>query len=266
MRPSSAGDDPVPTLGERAHPGDFFTGLSLPFRAVKVMLTTPAIFAWSLLASVVTAVALIGLLIGLWPVSRHWGEHLFGAGGWREAAGTGVAVLTYLFLLAVSALTVPTLLLAPLQDPISEATEVRCGDFTAPPFSLSRLVRGALLSATHNLARLFFMLAGLAVLFPLNFIPVAGNVIWGVAGALWSMWWLAVEYVSGPMARHMLPFKAVLRALAARPALALGLGAALYVMLWVPVVNFFLVPTAVVSATLCFRALKRRGVIVTAAS
>ncbi len=261
MRPSSVGYDPVPTLGERANAGEFFTGLSLPFRAAKVMLTTPAIFAWSLLASVVTAVALIALLIGLWPVSRDLGEHFFNGPGWRDAAGTGIAVLSYLFLLAVSALTVPTLLLAPLQDPISEATEERCGDFTAPPFSWSRMVRGAVLSATHNLARLFFMLVGLAVLFPLNFIPVVGNVTWAVVGALWSMGWLSVEYVSGPMARHLLPFKAVLRTLAARPALALGLGATLYVMLWVPVVNFFLVPTAVVSATLCFRALKRRGVV-----
>lgn len=259
MRPSSPGASPVPVLTERGGAGEFFTGLALPFRAARLIISTPNLLGWSLLASAVTAMALVALLIGLWPLSRHWAGSLFGEGGWREVAGIGAAVLTYGVLLVLSALTVPTLLLAPLQDPISEATETRCGDFVSPPFSISRLLRGAALSATHNLARLFFMLAGLAVLFPLNLIPAVGNVAWAVAGALWSMWWLAVEYVSGPMARHLLPFRAVLKVLAARPALALGFGGALYLMLWVPVVNFFLVPTAVVSATLLFRALKARG-------
>jgi|CXWL01.1.fsa_nt_gi CysZ protein len=258
MHPSVS---PIPALTERGGAGEFFTGLSLPFRAVRLIFTTPTLLGWSLLASAVTAIALVALMIGLWPLSRDLGSSLFGEGGWRGAAGIGTAVLTYLVLLVFSALTVPTLLLAPLQDPISEATETRCGDFVAPPFSFARMLRGAALSASHNLLRLLFMLVGLAILFPLNFIPVVGSVVWAVAGALWSMWWLAVEYVSGPLARHLRPFREVLRVLAARPALALGFGGALYVMLWVPVVNFFLVPTAVVSATLLFRALKARGLL-----
>lgn len=254
MSPSSALPSPVPHLSPGGGISDFFTALTLPFRAARLILTTPKLLGWSLLASAVTAVTLLALLIGLWPVARHFSD--IGHGGWRDVVGTGAAILLYLVLLVLSALTVPTLLLAPLQDPISEATEERCGDFTAPPFSFARMVRGALLSASHNILRLLFMLLGLAVLFPLNFIPAVGNVAWVTLGALWSMWWLSVEYVSGPMARHLLPFRDVLTTLWAKRAASLGLGAALYVMLWVPVVNFFLVPTAVVSATLLFRALQ----------
>ena len=73
--------------------------------------------------------------------------------------------------------------------------------------------------------------------------------------AMWAMWWVCAEYLSGPMARHLLPFKAVLKAMRARPFLAMGMGATLYVVLWVPVLNCFLVPLAVVAGTLMYRLL-----------
>ena len=90
---------------------------------------------------------------------------------------------------------------------------------------------------------------------PLNWIPVAGSVIYAVLSTLWTIWWVAAEYLSGPMARHLLPFRAVLQAMRGRPWLVMGMGATLYVVLWVPVLNCFLVPLAVVAGTLLFRAL-----------
>jgi CysZ protein len=47
----------------------------------------------------------------------------------------------------------------------------------------------------------------------------------------------------------------VLKAMRARPFLAMGMGATLYVVLWVPVLNCFLVPLAVVAGTLLYRSL-----------
>jgi CysZ protein len=63
------------------------------------------------------------------------------------------------------------------------------------------------------------------------------------------------------MARHLYPFGQVLAALRRRLTLALGFGAALYVMLWVPVLNFFLMPVAVVAGTLLYRALRQAGAV-----
>ena len=75
------------------------------------------------------------------------------------------------------------------------------------------------------------------------------------------MFWLAVEHLSNPAARHLVPFRQVVRALRQRPFLALGFGAALWVLLWVPVVNFFLLPVAVVAGTLLFRSLEQAGLV-----
>ena len=45
-----------------------------------------------------------------------------------------------------------------------------------------------------------------ASLLPLNLIPVAGSVLYAVISAMWAMWWVCAEYLSGPMARHLLPW------------------------------------------------------------
>lgn len=251
-----------PVLSSGSRVSDLFAGLALPFRAFKLILTTPPLLLLSMFCALVTGITLICLLIFLWPLATYVAEHWIGTGGgWRNAAGTGVAVLLYLGMLVVGALTIPNLLLAPLQDPLSEATETKLGNFSAPPFSFARLVQGTTTSLVHTLSRLALMLIGFGILLPLNLIPVAGSVIYAVLSAMWAMWWVCAEYLSGPMARHLLPFRAVLGAMRDRPFFAMGMGATLYVVLWIPVLNCFLVPLAVVAGTLLYRALPQTAAV-----
>lgn len=253
--------DVIPPLPASAQFGDFFRGLSLPFRAVRVMVSTPKVLGLSLISGLVTAVLLIGLVLFWWPRAFGWAEGLVGTGSWRTVLSALVGFLVFALLTFVSALTAPNLVLAPLQDPLSEATEERCGAFVAPAFSLPRTVRGTLESLGHTLLRLVTQLLGIALLLPLNLIPGAGSLAWAIAGSTWSMFCLSIEHLSNPMARHFYPFGQVLTVLRRRVALALGFGAALYVMLWVPVLNFFLMPVAVVAGTLLFRSLRQVGAL-----
>jgi CysZ protein len=151
--------------------------------------------------------------------------------------------------------------LAPLQDPLSTATEAACGDFAAPPFSLARIVRETGIALGHTATRVLLLLAGQAVLLLLNLIPGAGHVAWIVASTLWTMAWLAVEYLDSPMTRHRYTFRDVRRVVWKRLTLSLGFGAALYILLWIPILNFFLIPLAVVGGTLLFRGLRQAGAL-----
>lgn len=235
---------------------DFFAGLVLPFRALKLVLTTPRLFLLSALCFVLTLATLIALLVFLWPAAGWITQGWVAEGSWwRTALGGGLHFFVYLAIVAVGLLSVPSLLLAPLQDPLSEATETKLGGFTAPPFSMQRTIRGTTTSLLHTASRLLLMLVGFGLLLPLNFIPVAGSVLYAVLSSAWSMWWVCAEYLSGPAARHLLPFSSVLKTMRARPLYAMGMGATLYVVLWVPVLNCFLVPLAVVAGTMLFRAL-----------
>jgi CysZ protein len=96
---------------------------------------------------------------------------------------------------------------------------------------------------------------GYLVLLPLNLIPAAGSAAWLFASTVWAAFWLTVEHLSNPMARHLTPFRQVLRVATGRLALSLGFGLSLWIVLWVPVVNCLVMPLAVVSGTLLFRGL-----------
>lgn len=241
-------------------------GLSIPLRAFTLIVRTPKLLLLSLACAAVTGLALIGVAWGASGLAQRAADALLsGDSGWQHAASIGLGLVFFIMLFVMGALTVPNLLLAPLQDPLSEATEERCGDFTSPPFSMAATVRGVIESLTHTLTRVALMLLGLLVLFPLHFIPVAGSVLWVIVSSIWSMFWIAAEHLSNPMARHLRPFKQVIQALRGRLPLALGFGAALYVLLWLPVLNFFLMPVAVVAGTLLFRGLLRSGALPEAA-
>jgi CysZ protein len=149
--------------------------------------------------------------------------------------------------------------LAPLQDPLSEATEALCGGAPSPPFRPATFLRGLVTSVSHTLARLFFLVLGLVVLLPLNLIPGLGSILWTVLGSLWSMMWMAGEHLAAPMTRHLYPFSEVRRMLRERRALCLGFGAGVYLLLWVPVLNTFFLPVAIVGGTLLYRGLLAAG-------
>ncbi len=245
----------LPPLRARSGPLDLFSGVALPLRAFGLMLTTPALLGLTFVCAAVTGAVLLGLVIGMWPAASHLADRVAGSG----VAGTLLTVGLYLVLLVTSALTVPSVVLSPLTDPLSESTEKKLGDFTGTPFTLGGFFRGVRLSLRHSLARLVLMLLGMVALLPLNWLPGVGSVLYAVLSVAWSAWWVCAEYLSGPASRHQLGVRASARAMRERPFLCLGVGLALYLLLWIPVLNFFLVPAAVVAGTLLFRQLKSLG-------
>ncbi|QRN99679.1 EI24 domain-containing protein [Archangium violaceum] len=254
---------PVPSFSARPGPADFFQGLALLLRSWSLIFRTPRLLSLSALCALVTLAALVGLtvllgtytprLLGwLWTQPEAW----YGRVLWYL-----VLALMFLILLVVGANVVLPLVLAPLQDPLSERTEELCGNYTSPPFQLGPFVRGLVTSVAHTLARVFFLLLGLAVLFPLNLVPVAGNTAWTVLGTLWTMLWLAGEHLAAPMTRHGYHFAQVRRALRERWLLCMGFGAGVFVLLWVPILNSFFLPVAVVGGTLLYRGLLVVGTV-----
>jgi CysZ protein len=253
---------PIPDLPRDSSPGDALRGAWLPLRAFVLIIRTPRLLALSLACAAVTSLTLVGVAWGAWRLGHEASGWLLSAdAGWQHVASISLGVVLSLALFIAGALTVPNLLLAPLQDPLSEATEERCGGFTPPPFTLGAAARGTLEALFHTVLRLGFMAIGLVLLFPLNLVPVGGNVAWVLLSSLWSMFWLSVEQLSNPMARHLRPFRQVVRALRRRLPLSLGFGAAVWALLWIPVLNFFLMPVAVVAATLLYRGLEQAGAL-----
>lgn len=252
---------PIPEFPPRSTTSDFFQGVGLLSRAFGLIFRTPKLLLLSALCAVVTLVSLVALVMLLWTYTPELISSFFARpeSWYGKALWYLLVTLTFVVGLVVGANTFPPLLLAPLQDPLSEATEELCGGFQSPPFTLAAFFRGLLTGIAHTLTRILFLLLGLLVLLPLHLIPGVGSILWTVLGSLWSMTWMAGEHLAGPMTRHLYPFAEVRRMLRERRALCLGFGAGLYLLLWVPVLNTFFLPVAIVAGTLLYRGLRASG-------
>jgi CysZ protein len=253
----------IPALPARSQVTDFFRGVKIPVVAAALIPRSRALLRWSLLSSAVTLVGLVGS-VAIWlrytrPLLERFvqrPENAVWAAGWWLLWLAAFAMLT-----VVSLNTVPVLLLAPLQDPISEATEALCGDSPERPFSGRRVARETATAFGHTVARIAILVAGHGALLALHLIPVVGSIAWTILSTAWTMVWLATEYLDAPMARHLYRFGDVRAVVLRRFPLSMGFGAALYVLLWVPLLNLFLVPVAVIAGTLLFRGLRTCGAL-----
>lgn len=80
----------------------------------------------------------------------------------------------------------------------------------------------------------------------LSFIPGVGAVAWLLLGA----WMMSIQFVDYPMDNHQRSFAQVKEAVRSRRLSSLGFGGVVALCASIPVVNFFVVPAAVVGATL----------------
>jgi len=126
---------------------------------------------------------------------------------------------------------------------------------TSRPVSGLEGLGAALLSVPRGIAReiaklIYYLPMALLVLI-LSFIPAIN----AVAPALWFLlgaWMMSLQFVDYPMDNHQRSFKEVRLVVGDRRLSSLGFGAAVAACASIPIVNFFVVPAAVVGATLLY--------------
>lgn len=252
MHPSTMIAPAVPPPPFSPRPGvlDFFAGLALPLRGARLLARSRALRRLSWVAAAVALVAIAAVLAGLvyavspgfaalWPPPASTLSRVF----W-DVARWGVLLAGF----ALGVLTLPTLALVPLEEPISEATEDAIG-VPRPQRPRGRYVRGVAVGIAHTAFRLALLWLGQLVLLLLLLVPPLSPT-WAVASTLWTAIWLAGEYCAIPITRRLQPVSEVRRLLWTRRWLCLGFGLALWLLFWVPLLNLVFVPVAIVSGTL----------------
>ncbi len=111
--------------------------------------------------------------------------------------------------------------------------------------ALMALPRGIL----RELSKLIYYLPMAAFVLLISFIPVL-NVVAPVLWFLLGAWMMSLQFLDYPMDNHLLSFADVKEAARARRLSSMGFGGVVALCTGIPVVNFFVVPAAVVGATL----------------
>lgn len=124
---------------------------------------------------------------------------------------------------------------------------------TGQPVSGMEGLWGALLSVPRGvlreLAKLIYYVPMALFVLILSFVPGANAVapvLWFLLGA----WMMSIQFVDYPMDNHQRSFTDVKEACRSRRLSSMGFGGAVALCTGVPIVNFFVVPAAVVGATL----------------
>ncbi|MBG0830464.1 EI24 domain-containing protein [Planomonospora sp. ID67723] len=180
------------------------------------------------------------------------------ADGWAEAARNtfrflvGVVVFGAGLVLAVVTFAAVTLVLGePFYEKLSEKVEESYGG--VPRGHELPLWRSILRSIKDSLVTLGYVLLFTIPLFFLGFVPVIGQTVVPVLGALVSGFFLTVELTALAMERRGLARKSRFAVLRANRATALGFGVLLFLLFLIPLGAVIAMPAAVAGAAVMVR-------------
>ncbi|MGI3785234.1 MAG: EI24 domain-containing protein [Janthinobacterium lividum] len=243
-------------------PGEAVGGVGLLARGLSILVRRPRLF-WlgavpPLVTSVVFVVALVvlvdhltALTVALTPFADGWSAGLSLTArvvvGALLVGGTGL-----LMVLVFSTLTLAVG--SPVYDAISEAVDRA---FPGAPPDRAEPVRTGVARAVRQSVALVLVAAGGAVaFFGIGFVPVVGQVLAPVGGALFGGWMLVTELVGSPLERRgVLTLRGRRRTLARRRWRSLGLGVPCFLLLSIPFVAVVVFPVATAAGTLLARQL-----------
>ncbi|WP_435638886.1 sulfate transporter CysZ [Carnimonas bestiolae] len=195
-----------------------------------------------------------GMIALLATLFSGWLEH------WMNAVPSWLQWLDFLLLpLFVLALIVPALytftvmvnlLASPFYGFLVEAVERHLGE---PPAEDSRsLWRQSLDGVIRELQKLRHVVPRMLVLLILGFVPGI-NVITPFLWLVFSAWSLAAEYLDYTMDAHGVSVARMRELLQAKRFRTLSFGGAVSVLIWIPVVNLFVMPGAVAAGVILWR-------------
>lgn len=238
--------------------GNWLRAFWLPVTAFRLILRTRRLRRLMAGCAVLTLASFIAVLTGL----------TFGVGpllGWLWPRPPGLPALALWYLLealgfvlfAVLLLnTVPVLVLSPLQNALSAETEAALS--SGPSVGAQTVPAGPVFSLAAflpTLLRVLILWMGNAALLVLAAVSGPLGVLVAGFGLAWTALWMGAEYLEIPLSRHGHGSRRVFAVVRTHLGVCLAFGSAVFLLMWVPVVNLFFVPVAVVAGTLLFRGL-----------
>lgn len=239
--------------------GEFFSGVGLLGRGIGMYARSPRLLLLGLIPAVISGLLfLAAFAVLIYFVSDLAEQVTWFADDWseglRDAAVfiAAIGILGLAGLLGVLTFTAITLLIGdPFYEKISESVEERYGgvpgEIDVPWW---RSLRRSLWDSLRVLA--LSVMIGIP-LFLLGLVPVIGQTVIPVIGALVGGWFLALELVGVAFYRRGLRLPDRRKILGANRPVALGFGVAVFCCFLIPLGAVFVMPAAVAGGTLLAR-------------
>ncbi len=167
---------------------------------------------------------------------------------YRIVAALALAVVGYfVFIVLVG------IVCAPFNSKLSQKVETLLTGRLPPSTGFADEVREAIRDIRVALGKVFFYAMVMLPVFLIGLlVPGLGQILLVVFGWLFTALYLSLDYLDWPLSRRRIGFGDRLSYLKRHRWPMLGFGAAAFLLLWIPVLSFFLVPAAVAGGTLLF--------------
>ncbi|MGD9153165.1 MAG: sulfate transporter CysZ [Gammaproteobacteria bacterium] len=228
-----------------------FSGIHYLFRGFN-MLTTPGIKRFVIIPLIINIILfslLIGLgyhfisyLISLLPHWLHWLSWLIIPIFFIASS----IIIIYIFTI------VANLIGAPFNSLLSEKVQLlTTGKKPREDEGFKEAIKDIPRTLKREWHKIVYYIPRALLLLILFFIPII-NVIAGILWFVFGCWMMAVEYVDYPMDNHKKPFKELHHYLHTHCLQSLTFGASVAIISMIPVINFFVMPAAVIGGTLMY--------------
>ncbi|RJL34473.1 EI24 domain-containing protein [Bailinhaonella thermotolerans] len=250
----------VKAVGRKRGLGGFVEGAGCFLRGLGWVAARPRQWLFGLIPALIAfvlygaALVLLGIYAGdlaelVTPFADGWSAGV--RDGFR--AVVGVLVFAAGLVLSVFTFTAVTLLIGdPFYEKLSERVEDSLGG--APRAPDVPLWREIARSARDSLVTLVYVVLFTIPLFVLGFVPVVGQTVTPVLGALVSGFFLAVELTSLPLVRRGLRRRERFALLRRNLSATLGFGTLVFLVFLIPLAAVIAMPGAVAGAAMLTRA------------
>ena len=240
-----------------AHSNNPALGISYLFKALP-LLTKPGIKSYVFIPLLINIIIFsIGIYFGFVYYDEYMNRFLDTTDMWGWVASLVeifkpiLYVLFALTLLVVIFYTFSILanvIAAPFNSLLAEATEkYLTGNTANDSGGMKQLMKDVIPIILMEIRKLIYMvLWSIPFLILLFIIPLVGPIIW----FLFTAWMMSLQYMDYPMGNHRLKFREQRRLQADSRLLSLGFGGITMGASMIPLVNFIVMPTAVIAATI----------------
>jgi len=186
------------------------------------------------------------LLQGLNHITPHWLH-------WLNWLLWPIFFITFSIISLYSFTLIANIISAPFNSFLAEKVElITSGQKTNTTESIWSDIKDIPRSLSREFLKIRYFLPRLALLLILFIVPGA-NIIAPAAWFIFGCWMMAMQYIDYPMDNHHIPLKEVYDRMRRRPFDYLLFGASVTIALMIPIVNLFVMPAAVIGATLMWQ-------------
>ncbi len=236
---------------------NLYDGLATPFKGIKFLLSNLPLVRYFLIPFGIN-ILIFG--IGTWIFYAYFGDLISWVPTWEAWYGkilyylvSVVFILLYALFMVFGFTAIGSIIASPFLDVLSQRTEeIYLGKTIDEPFSFKILIKDSSAAVTNEIKKLSMFLALQIILLLANFIPVLGSIFYAIAAPLLTIFFLAFEYMDFTFSRKRETFGQKTRFIFKNKGACMGMGASFFFTTIIPFINFFVMPIAVIGATLLY--------------